>query len=98
MRVAPIDAAAPKLTSCARQRDGGPVMPKEQFLIEEFKCLRVEIMDCITAQRNLEIACIVAMAVMYSSCWANHMTYLNGHGLFQAYSHSLDVLEHWHIA
>jgi hypothetical protein len=42
-----------------------------QFKLEEFKCLRTEIMDHITAQRHLELACIVAMAAMYSFLLAN---------------------------
>jgi hypothetical protein len=43
---------------------GDPI--KHAFTLEEFKCLRTEIMDCITAQRNLEALCVGAIAVVYS--------------------------------
>src|SRR5688572_25459224 len=46
-------------------------MLKDEFLLEQFKCLRVEIMDHIAAQRHIEIASIIAIATIYGFLLTN---------------------------
>ena|SRR5215211_2453507 len=44
----------------------------DQFALEVYKCLREEIIESITAQRNLEVVSVGGIAAMYSFLFANH--------------------------